>query len=64
MAKKQTTSNKLIKNYDQKLQKNDNYLETQKEHKKWYEVGAMGKQRGKPHAISPNIKKSKSGRNK
>lgn len=35
------------------------YLETQKEHKKWFEVGAMGKQRGKPHAVPEKIKKVK-----
>lgn len=40
--------------------KNQNsYLETQKEHKKWFEVGAMGKQRGKPKAVPPKIKKEK-----
>ncbi|MBM2821042.1 MAG: hypothetical protein HW405_802 [Candidatus Berkelbacteria bacterium] len=40
---------------------NDNsYLETKKEHKKWFdsEVG-MGKQRGKPKAVPFNIKKAK-----
>jgi len=35
------------------------YLETDKEHKKWYEIGAMGKQRGKPRAVPQNIKKAK-----
>lgn len=35
------------------------YLETQKEHKKWFEVGAMGKQRGKPHAVPEEVKKEK-----
>jgi len=36
------------------------YLETQKEHKKWFdsEVG-MGKQRGKPKAVPPKMKKQK-----
>jgi len=36
------------------------YLETDKEHKKWYdsEVG-MGKQRGKPKAVAQKIKKIK-----
>ena len=35
------------------------YLETDKEHKKWYEIGAMGKQRGKPKAVPPKIAKKK-----
>ncbi len=35
------------------------YLETDKEHKKWYEIGAMGKQRGKPKAVPPKMKKQK-----
>jgi hypothetical protein len=35
------------------------YLETDKEHKKWYELGMMGKQRGKPKAVPPKVKKSK-----
>lgn len=36
------------------------YLETDQPHKDWFdsEVG-MGKQRGKPHAVPPNIKKKK-----
>ena len=38
----------------------EGYLELNKEHKKWYdgETG-MGKQRGKPHAVPPKIKKQK-----
>ncbi len=44
-----------------KKPKNANFfLETQKEHKKWYDVeSGMGKQRGKPKAIQPKNKKSK-----
>jgi len=45
------------------MKKNKNnkntYLETEKSHKDWYEIGAMGKQRGKPHAVPENIKKVK-----
>lgn len=39
--------------------KKNNYLETEKSHKDWFEVGAMGKQRGKPHAVPQNVKKAK-----
>jgi len=44
----------------QKSIEQNNYLEIQKEHKKWFnsEVG-MGKQRGKPKAVPENIKKAK-----
>jgi len=46
-----------------KLPKENNsqnsYLETEKEHKKWFEMGTMGKQRGKPKAVPQDIKKSK-----
>ncbi len=43
-----------------KNKKSNPYLETQKEHKKWYdsETG-MGKQRGKPRAVPPKAKKIK-----
>ncbi len=40
-----------------KDQNTNNFLETQKEHKKWYEASGMGKQRGKPRAVPQNIKK-------
>lgn len=40
--------------------KSNFYLETQKEHKKWYDIEpGMGKQRGKPKAVPMNIKKAK-----
>ncbi len=42
-----------------KTEHSNYYLETQKEHKKWYEVGMMGKQRGKPKAVPPKIAKKK-----
>ncbi|MCL5407635.1 MAG: hypothetical protein M1429_04025 [Patescibacteria group bacterium] len=42
------------KDQDQNL---NSFLETQKEHKKWYEVSGMGKQRGKPRAVPSNVKK-------
>lgn len=41
-----------------KKENQNSYLETQKEHKKWFEVGAMGKQRGKPKAVPQKIKKT------
>ena len=40
-------------------QKFNQFLETDKEHKKWYEVGGMGKQRGKPKAVPPKVRKEK-----
>lgn len=33
-------------------------MNLQKEHKKWYLRQDLGKQRGKPHAVPPNIKKT------
>ena len=42
-----------------KDQKFNDYLETEKEHKKWYNVWEMGKQRGKPKAVPPKVKKEK-----
>jgi hypothetical protein len=35
------------------------YLELDKGHRKWYEVGTMGKQRGKPKAVPPKNPKKK-----
>lgn len=36
------------------------FLETQKSHKNWYDVeSGMGKQRGKPKAVPPKVKKTK-----
>ena len=36
------------------------FLQTQKEHKKWYDVEpGMGKQRGKPKAVPPKNPKKK-----
>ena len=40
------------------------YLELDKSHKDWYELGAMGKQRGKPKAVPANVKKHKGDFNK
>lgn len=50
-------SSKNVKNHDQKLVKPDNYLETDKSHKNWYNISEMGKQRGKPMAVPKEIKK-------
>jgi hypothetical protein len=45
---------------NQQIGHDSSYLETKKEHKKWFdsEVG-MGKQRGKPKAVPPKVKKAK-----
>lgn len=62
MAKpKQPKPNQAV-NRDQKIIETNSYLELQKEHKKWYSAEGMGKQRGKPKAISSNIKKEKGSR--
>lgn len=58
MAKRKMLGAKLTQNHDGKVIKPNSYLEIQKEHKKWYEVGAMGKQRGKPKSVPQNIKKT------
>jgi len=58
MMKKSKIDTKRIKNHDQKLLKPDNYLETQKSHKKWYDIHEMGKQRGRPRLAPKETKKS------
>ena len=35
------------------------YLETEKQHKDWFNMGAMGKQLGKPKSNQKEIKKEK-----
>ena len=42
-----------------KTKRTNPYLGTDKSHKDWYEIGAMGKQRGKPKAVPPKVKKTK-----
>lgn len=42
-----------------KTKRTNPYLGTDKSHKDWYEIGAMGKQRGKPKAVPPKVKKQK-----
>lgn len=43
----------------QKKDHSDPHLETDKVHKDWYEIGMMGKQRGKPKAVPPKTPKKK-----
>lgn len=57
MSKKNQSDSKRIKNQDQKLVEPNNYLETQRSHKNWYNISGMGKQRGKPRAVPKSIKK-------
>lgn len=57
MTKKRNTSSKSVRERSGRLVEPHNYLETQRAHKKWYNISEMGKQRGKPHAIPPKIKK-------
>ncbi len=43
-----------------KEKEHSNFLETEREHKKWYDIeSGMGKQRGKPRAVPQNVKKPK-----
>ena len=35
----------------------DSYLNLSKNHKDWYNISDMGKQRGKPHAVPQKVKK-------
>ncbi|MEK7142989.1 MAG: hypothetical protein AAB785_02135 [Patescibacteria group bacterium] len=55
---KKKNRKKLIKIRSQ-VDPTNPYLETQKEHKKWYNVWEMGKQRGKPKAVPPKALKKK-----
>ncbi len=57
-AKKRGTDSKRAKNHDQKLVEPNNYLETQKEHKKWYNIHEMGKQAGRPRLVPREQKKA------
>ena len=57
-AKKRETDSKRLKTHDQKLEKPDNYLETQRSHDKWYNIHEMGKQRGKPRLMPREMKKA------
>ncbi|HLB95768.1 MAG TPA: hypothetical protein VJK26_02600 [Patescibacteria group bacterium] len=57
MSKRKTIDSKRARDHDQKLQKPNSYLETQKSHKEWYNISEMGKQRGKPRAVPRNLKK-------
>ena len=50
---------KKPKNPKSQIAPTNPYLETQKEHKKWYNVWEMGKQRGKPKAVPPKTLKQK-----
>jgi hypothetical protein len=49
----------MAKKKQQKSVGSGGYLELEKSHKDWYEVGMMGKQRGKPKAIPPKNPKKK-----
>lgn len=57
MANKKNTNSKTAKNNDQNLVEPNNYLETQKDHKEWYNIHEMGKMRGKPTNLPREIKK-------
>ena len=57
MPKRKTIDSKRAQNHDQKLQKPNAYLKTELQHKDWYNITDMGKQRGKPHAVPPKVRK-------
>jgi len=58
MAKSKQPKPDQVKDHDQKISKASNYLETQKDHKDWYNIHEMGKQRGKPRGTPRDLKKA------
>ena len=56
-CKKSKLDSKHVYNKDGEIVE-PNIMNLQKEHKKWYLRQDLGKQRGKPHAVPPNIKKT------
>lgn len=59
MAKQKKPAADEALDHDQKIQKPSNYLETQKEHKDWYDIHKMGRQRGRPRLVPREEKKSR-----
>jgi len=57
---KQHEDAKHVEDHDNKLLKPNTYLETEKEHKNWYNIHEMGKQRDKPR-IAPREEKKVGG---
>ena len=57
---KQHADTKHAKEHGRKLVEPNAYLETQKEHKNWYNIHEMGKQRGEPR-IAPREEKKVGG---
>ena len=60
MANKTTKPNQT-KDHDNNILEPNAYLETEKEHKKWYSGEGMGKMRGKPTMRFKNVKKKPGG---
>lgn len=58
MPKKKIDSSQL-KDSDQNIEKPNSFLETEKEHKDWYDVNQMGKQRGEKHLAPKEVKKKR-----
>ncbi|MCL5794983.1 MAG: hypothetical protein M1338_01350 [Patescibacteria group bacterium] len=56
-SKNSIPDSKHMKSRDQELVETNAYLRLDREHKKWYRRGAMGKQRGKPKYAPPKEKK-------
>ncbi len=59
MSKRRRNSSKTIINNDQKIIKPSGYLKTQKEHKDWYDIREMGKQKNRPRLVPREKKKQK-----
>lgn len=57
-AKRKSIDSKRTKNHNQKIVEPNTYLETQKPHKKWYDIREMGKQRGRPRLVPREQKKA------
>lgn len=50
---------KQFETNDQKIEEPNSYLETQKQHKDWFDQNQMGRQGGKPRIAPKEIKKAK-----
>ena len=57
MPKKPDIDSQHAINHDQEIVKPNTFLETEKDHKKWYDANNMGKQQGRPKLVPRETKK-------
>jgi len=62
MPKDLEPNSKQTKDADNNIVEPSTFLETEKEHKDWYDVTQMGKQRGTPKRVPVEGKKEKGNR--